>query len=510
MTPLHLRQPIFSREASLRRVYAVVLWLAFIWLVVNCGIVYLVLHGARAYRVESATLILMAVLLPFAVTGREREPSVVLSRVAVASLVGASITAWLFIYVPLLRYPFLSDDFVFLDRYREFARVGETFHFFRPFYALVFWILARLGSESPLIFHICSLGLHLASAFFVFRLACMFFAANGPPTLCFAMFLLNPLQLEAVLWVSGLQELLWSFFVLAALVCYLSRQRLSIERLVGALVLISCALLSKETAVCFLLLFPAADWVLYRSDRGRILWAGYAMFAAQFLAYLALRNYFWRMESGYLIAPSRYLVKQFVSTPYRFFVQPWNAAAVDVPGFIGLLVSVVTAALLVVAALLRRTSPRVLAGPFIVLASTLPVYSYFFVGSDLMASRYLYFAAFGWALLISTAAIAVVPRRSHLAALVVIIVAGYGIALRLNVGPWLVAAQVVQAFAEGGLRREDPGTTLTRWRAQTGIPLQVKGGVPWAYQGVGIFNNGYPEFLRFVARKAEWPMNARE
>src|SRR5262249_45188516 len=159
------------------------------------------------------------------------------------------------------------------------------------FFAAVFWMLSRLGHGSPVPFHMASLSLHVSSACLVYSLAGRLFGNTTSATLCFIAVLLNPLQLEASLWSSGLQELLWTFFTLAALRCYTGAQRLSASRLLATTGLLTLALLSKETAVSFVLLVPVSDWMFHRFKRGPLLLVGYATFVPLLVAYLWLRQY---------------------------------------------------------------------------------------------------------------------------------------------------------------------------------------------------------------------------
>ena len=163
---------------------------------------------------------------------------------------------------------------------------------------------------------------HAASAWCVYVLSRRLFQRTDAAAFCFALFLLNPLQLEAVLWISGLQDLLWTVFVLAGLVVYTGAQALSAFRLAMTLLLVACALLSKETAVSAVLLLPAADWAFFRAKRGRLLPAAYAGVGGLAAVYLFARMRVASVESTFFVTPGKYFAQKFVATPYRFFVNP--------------------------------------------------------------------------------------------------------------------------------------------------------------------------------------------
>src|SRR5262249_28280750 len=137
---------------------------------------------------------------------------------------------------------------------------------------------------------------------------------------------------------------------------------------------------------------PAADWARFRGKRGRLLAVAYGIFALVVIGYLVVRMQVASIEAGFLLAPGTYFAKQFLSAPYRFFVQPWNPLAVGLSPYLLCAVSII-AIVLLFRAVLRGAGPIILAGPALILFTTLPVYSYFYVASDLRGTRYLYFAA---------------------------------------------------------------------------------------------------------------------
>src|SRR5204863_447485 len=127
------------------------------------------------------------------------------------------------------------------------------------------------------------------------------------------------------------------------------------------------------------------------------------------------------------------------------------------------LVSVGFIALLCVAVVVRGTSPRLFCGPIIILLSTLPLYSYFFVGPNLTSSRYLYFASVGWSILVSELLENVLNGRAALlgAALGLVIISV--VSLQLNLRPWRIAADYVSAMKAGLQRGESAGSITAAW-----------------------------------------------
>jgi hypothetical protein len=480
-------------KPSVRRRYMALAWLAFLWAIGNSLYVYFILGGERTFRVESSAFILVIVLLPlvFCRPGHsQREAVLTLADNRLVMLLAAGL--WFATLAPLLTLPFLSDDYVFLASIQRPSDVLNVTHFFRPMFAAVFFLLAVAGHGSTVPFHVAALVLHVASAWCVYVLSRRLFQRTDAAAFCFAVFLLNPLQLEAVLWVSGLQELLWTLFVLAGLVVYTHSQSLSASRLSATLALIACALLSKETAISSVLLLPAADWTFFRMKRGRWLPAAYVGLAIIATAYLLARAHVASIESGFFVAPGKYFVQKFVGTPYKFFVQPWNLTAAAIPAVL-LGCAAVTAIVVLFWAVMRGTGWMALAGPAIILISTLPVYAYFYVAPDLRAARYLYFAAIGWALLLAQLLMTVlIPRRALNAAFLGTILISF-LSLQVNIRPWRTAGEIVSIVATAIREGRSASLRATDWQRRYGNDLEVKDGIPTVYKGVYLFVNGYPE-----------------
>ena len=485
--------------SHLRSLGLVLPWLAGAWVFFNAAYVYLAGHLDRSYRLESAAWVLVFVLLWFVrrrVTGVTRSPMT--DRALVVGL-GAVVVSWLVVMAPLVSQPFLSDDYVFL----EWAhRSGDVFHepaYFRPLYATLFLVVSRL-SASPVLFHLVSLVLHLTSALLVYGLSKQFFGERAPALLVFAVVLLNPIQLEAVAWISGLQELLWSTIVLTAVWVYTRpRAALSPVRIAGTLLLALLGMLAKETGVCVVLLFALADVLLDRWRRPAT-WGLYGLFGVVLAGYLALRGHYKEFEPNYWFWPSRYFVKQFLGRPYEVFAQPWNTAAVDVPGVVRWLVAASLTLTLLATVAWRRVGWRIFVGPAIIVASTLPLYAYFFVMTDLISSRYVYFAAIGWAFLLAELGSRLATRTSVYLAATAVVAAMSATSLQVNTRPWRASGELVTAMAARVKAGGGVNEALAGWRLTHSGNLQMKDGVPYQYRRRRNLHQRLSRVSRFHAR----------
>jgi hypothetical protein len=475
--------------------------IAGLWAIVNACRVYFVLNGSRMFLLESAVILFAAVSVAATLLNR-REPRPFLEQppASLAVVCVLSIGLFLSLYLGLLTFPFLSDDYVFVRLYRHLGDVTLAPQFFRPLFAAVFLVCARIGGGASWPFHVLSLLLHGACAIVVYALGRQLFGVTCG-FVAFSMFLLNPLQLEAVLWVSGVQELLWSFFALMALRVYLDERAPTWGQVALTATMIAAALLSKETAICLVLLLPAADLAFYGLKRGPLQVRTYLALAAVVAAYLGVRSYFAAPPDN-LAVPTMYFLKQMLATPYRFFAQPWNAAAVPVPPTLAGLIALMWLAALMFVGLRRRPPVQLLFAPAVVLISVLPLQRYFFVAADLTASRYVYFAYAGWALLVGgLVQTAFRDRPRWCAAVTAILAMASAVLLYGNVRPWQTVGQLLNDLERTAARGAAPETAIVEWQAARGVTLNMRHQLPWDFQGVPIFINGYPEFLAIAAER---------
>jgi hypothetical protein len=188
-------------------------------------------------------------------------------------------------YIPSLRDPFLSDDYILVSRATlDPARILAVFHTpggdgsFRPLGYLYFALLHHFGGADPLKWHACALAVHLINCALLYlivlsradplvrsrppgrlagsRVRSIPLAKNGsrgtradqgvrPTFLAFTaavLFGLNGTRPEAVAWTAGNFDLLACAFTLAATLAILRR------RIALALPLLLFGILCKESA----------------------------------------------------------------------------------------------------------------------------------------------------------------------------------------------------------------------------------------------------------------------
>ena len=174
---------------------------------------------------------------------------------------------------------------------------GSTFHsggsgelsgiYYRPVMPFFFSLLYSFFGANPTVFHSFQLIVHVANAFLIFLLLRAIFsrdkssisprgvewiAAGGS-----ILFLVHPINVESVLYISVLQDVLCLFFGLAAVlvIARVSSARCSVECALLVLFLLIMSIFSKETGVLFILVTSVLAWIRLKGfHRGTVPLAG--------------------------------------------------------------------------------------------------------------------------------------------------------------------------------------------------------------------------------------------
>ncbi|MBH0198827.1 MAG: tetratricopeptide repeat protein [Nitrospira sp.] len=177
-------------------------------------------------------------------------------------------------YVGALKGAFQYDDFYsilinpHLDGWTTF--VGHLDHMVRPLLHATFLFDRSVYGNDPSGYHVLNLLLHLGSGLLIYRILTRVVTEElkHVPFWTALLFLVHPIQTEAVTYISGRASSLMAFFSLLALALYddaAVRRRQAKPYgpyLVGALVSFICALGSKETAMTLPIALLLWDWLV--------------------------------------------------------------------------------------------------------------------------------------------------------------------------------------------------------------------------------------------------------
>jgi len=190
-------------------------------------------------------------------------PSPIERMIAVGRRDGVALTAILLattaLHIGALRAPFFSDDYLFLEQVRSRDLASALMspdpigNFLRPVSrALWFWLVSRIGGESPVVFHLLNLSLFLVAVALVFQLAKRM-AGSVAATFASAFVGLHYAADVPLLWAAGSQDLLAVTTALAAILWQASGRRALAAAALGV------GLLSKEGVFVTPLIAVLAD-----------------------------------------------------------------------------------------------------------------------------------------------------------------------------------------------------------------------------------------------------------
>ena len=176
----------------------------------------------------------------------------------------------------IIYIPGFSNSFTYLDdhvqvvenpfikslSYESIKGMFSTYFvgMYQPVTTLFYAIVNSLFGLQPEAYHGLSLLLHIANSLLVFKLLQQFFNSKNVNFLLTLIFVVHPMQVESVAWVSAFSNLLFSFFLLLAFWHYIQYQKeqdLKYNIYYFIFFLLSC--LSKSAAVVFPIILIAQD-----------------------------------------------------------------------------------------------------------------------------------------------------------------------------------------------------------------------------------------------------------
>ena len=227
---------------------------------------------------------------------------------------------------PIIRNLNISSLFFGSSYYAgDFANTAGIYY--KPIFTLLTSILFNLSGGTPFLMHLAQLLLHTTNSFLVYILFSKFFKKFLSIFLAF-IFLVHPGNTESVVYISNLQDVLFPFFGLMAILIW--DFKFKFERklvIVGVFLLLS--ILSKESGILFLLTIPL--YVLI-CDKQKI-WKSVLVSISVFIIYFVLRLFIAKVPINHqIISPimSLSLEERLMTLPkvifsfLKLFVFPLN------------------------------------------------------------------------------------------------------------------------------------------------------------------------------------------
>lgn len=126
--------------------------------------------------------------------------------------------------------------------------------YYKPIMTSFFGLLYGLFEANPLPFHLFQVVVHISNSILLFCFFKLFYKRNISLVLAL-IFIVHPINSEAVFYISNLQDVFYIFFGLVALLV-VRNEKLTIKSYILTGVFLLASLLSKETGVLFVLLVP--------------------------------------------------------------------------------------------------------------------------------------------------------------------------------------------------------------------------------------------------------------
>jgi hypothetical protein len=432
---------------------------------------------AQRFHVESAALLFVAVGFVLKLARSQAETN----QLTIASCVVPK-KAWLAfcglalaLYWSSLSVGFLSDDF-FLASYAARWMIGPiTPVFFRPLPMLV-WSLMLEAGAGPRAFHLINIILHGTNAYLAAVIVAGWVRSTKWSLLAGLIVLTAPLAPEAVVWCSGMFDVLSTTLVLG---CVLAArrysERVSLASRVLFIALGIASLASKESAAVAVGLVWLDAWARQRVTR--TLFIDSAILGGVVGLASAIR-----VVTAFGVAKpplTRYLVQRVLFGSFGSLAVPWHIEVSKRLPWLAILVVLALIFLLLVFFLKRGFRQQIrlaVAAAAWVLLPIITVYPVFGVLPELQGSRYLYLSTIGWAALVVVLAgghrgrTVWVDRLSAVPVIGLIIVSSYGTVQHLK--PWMEAAQLRDRVEASAVK---VGMHLCRTIRMSNVPDSLRG-----------------------------------
>ncbi|HUQ86189.1 MAG TPA: hypothetical protein VM096_01440 [Vicinamibacterales bacterium] len=396
------------------------------------------------------------------------------------------------LYFPMLSIGLLSDDFVLVARAHSGVLVDRNWDYLRPLPLGIWSLLIQVSSAAatPVVLHALNIGLHGVNASLTGMFAMRLGLDRRSAFLSGLLFLVFPASVEAVVWSSGIFDVLLVTLILSAAIAITSAAKRNTQTIaVGVLTV--AALATKETAAILPALLIVAA---YASPYVTLKRAAVPIAASMVLVavYMAVR-----IGTGFTATPpsaefTGYAVKEFFSRPFGGLAVPFHLDVLDAHPWIPFALALYWPALFLVSA--TRWHHHVRDGRTIltlaawILVSVAPVATMLFIADDLEGSRYLYIGTVAWSVMVVMLTLRFQTLLRFVATVPLLV--QFAFAARAHQSAWIAAAverdRVLEAYRQSGVQC---------------APTEIRG-LPDQVRGAYVFRNGATEAIASVMPSA--------
>lgn len=281
-------------------------------------------------------------------------------------------------------------------------------------------LIAGAPDLNPIIFHLSNLLQHIANALLITWILNLLFKRLDAAILLGLLFLVHPLNVEAVAWASGRKDLLSTLFFLLSIAAYLQYQSHGEKWGIGSVASGTLSMLAKISTAPLPAVLLLLDWLEGRALTLRSLWTKKGYFvAALLLGIVALLG-----KDGVIARSDPLAVFMLMPTSIVFYIEklllpinlsifyplPEDVVSIANPDIIVALIAVPIAAIGIW--MLRKRYRALAAGSVIALFGLVPSFFQYYRGSELYlaADRYLYMPFLGILIALSPVIIVLLDR----------------------------------------------------------------------------------------------------
>lgn len=142
---------------------------------------------------------------------------------------------------------------------------------YHPLTILSLAIDYQIDGKNPFIYHLHSLLLHVLNVFLVYQFVCLLFKKRLMALVVSLLFGIHPMHIESVAWISARKDVLFTFYLLAALISYVKYSEKRGEKASWgfyalSLLLFTISMLAKSLAMTFPVLLLLIDFLQFQKN----------------------------------------------------------------------------------------------------------------------------------------------------------------------------------------------------------------------------------------------------
>lgn len=227
---------------------------------------------------------------------------------------------------------------------------------YHPLTLLSFSIEYYFFGANPRAYHSTNIVLHIMNCILVFFLILIISRRISVSLLAALLFGLHPLRVESVAWISDRKDLLYAFFFLLSIICYLFYHRKNrLKYFIFSLIAFALSLLCKAMAVTLPILLVIFDYFLKRKFDRKLFFEKIPFFvmaiAAGIVNIIARHAYQLTLQEGVFSISDRvlvnihrlvfyYLMRVFVPVKLSF-LKPYVSGTLPLPFFVFVLAGLI-------------------------------------------------------------------------------------------------------------------------------------------------------------------------